>query len=41
MTDDDGTGLPVLTTWPAVYVAVTAILVVYIVGLALLSGLFR
>ena len=37
--DDDDTGLPLLKTWPAVYVTVVVLLVVYVVALALLSHL--
>ena len=39
--DDAHTGLPVLKTWPALYVFVAGALVVYVVGLALLSGWSR
>jgi hypothetical protein len=36
--DDRDTGLPILKTWPAVYLLVTALFAVYLAGLALLSG---
>ena len=36
--DDARTGLPVFTTWPAVYALVAALLVAYVVGLAALSA---
>ena len=35
--DDRATGLPVLTTWPAVYGLAVAALVAYVVALAVLS----
>ena len=39
--DEADTGLPVLTTWPALYAFVAVTLAAYVVGLALLPGWAR
>ncbi len=40
MTDsnDHATGLPILKSWPAVYIFVSVLCIAYLIGLALLSG---